>query len=120
VAWPSTAGAGTTECCTPSSAGTARDPPSNPFIDAGDLLADRRLPGLLFGPMAYHTAEPPSWATSSSAGHGRLPWPMRRESAMTTAADVGYIEMRIAKVVGLAATERELFWYVVLQEVSGD
>jgi bifunctional DNase/RNase len=39
---------------------------------------------------------------------------------MTTAADVGYFEMRIAKVVGLAATERELFRYVVLQEVSGD
>ena len=33
---------------------------------------------------------------------------------------VGYIEMRITKVVGLAATEHELFQYVVLEEVSGD
>jgi uncharacterized protein len=39
---------------------------------------------------------------------------------MTTATAVGYIEMRITKVVGLAATEHELFQYVVLEEVSGD
>src|SRR5215218_7842837 len=32
---------------------------------------------------------------------------------------VGYIEMRIAKVVGLAADD-ELFDYVVLEEVAGD
>ena len=38
---------------------------------------------------------------------------------MTTAAAVGYIEMRIAKVVGLAADD-ELFDYVVLEEVAGD
>jgi uncharacterized protein len=39
---------------------------------------------------------------------------------MTTATEVGYVEMRIAKVVGLAAAEHELFQYVVLEEVSGD
>ena len=35
---------------------------------------------------------------------------------MTTATDVGFVEMRIAKVVGLAADD-ELFDYVVLEEV---
>ncbi len=39
---------------------------------------------------------------------------------MTTATAVGYVEMRITKVVGLAATEHELFQYVVLEEVAGD
>ena len=38
---------------------------------------------------------------------------------MTTAATVGYVEMRIAKVVGLAADD-ESFGYVVLEEVAGD
>jgi bifunctional DNase/RNase len=38
---------------------------------------------------------------------------------MTPATAVGYIEMRIAKVVGLAADD-ELFDYVVLNEVAGD
>jgi uncharacterized protein len=38
---------------------------------------------------------------------------------MTPATAVGYIEMRIAKVVGLAADD-ELFDYVVLDEVVGD
>jgi len=38
---------------------------------------------------------------------------------MTTAAAVGYVEMRIAKVVGLAADD-ESFDYVVLEEVTGD
>jgi uncharacterized protein len=38
---------------------------------------------------------------------------------MTTATDVGFVEMRIAKVVGLAADD-ELFDYVVLDEVVGD
>ena len=38
---------------------------------------------------------------------------------MTPATAVGYIEMRIAKVVGLAADD-ELFDYVVLEEVAGD
>jgi bifunctional DNase/RNase len=38
---------------------------------------------------------------------------------MTTATDVGFVEMRIAKVVGLAADD-ELFDYVVLAEVAGD
>jgi hypothetical protein len=33
---------------------------------------------------------------------------------------VGDVEMRIAKVVGLAAAEDELFLYVVLEDVSGD
>jgi bifunctional DNase/RNase len=39
---------------------------------------------------------------------------------MTTATKVGYVEMRIAKVVGLGAADDELFQYVVLDEVSGD
>jgi bifunctional DNase/RNase len=39
---------------------------------------------------------------------------------MTTATEAGYVEMRIAKAVGLAATEDELFQYVVLEEVAGD
>jgi bifunctional DNase/RNase len=38
---------------------------------------------------------------------------------MTPATAVGYLEMRIAKVVGLAADD-ELFDYVVLDEVAGD
>jgi bifunctional DNase/RNase len=38
---------------------------------------------------------------------------------MTPATAVGHIEMRIAKVVGLAADD-ELFDYVVLDEVAGD
>jgi bifunctional DNase/RNase len=38
---------------------------------------------------------------------------------MTPATAVGYIEMRIARVVGLAADD-ELFDYVVLDEVAGD
>ena len=38
---------------------------------------------------------------------------------MTSATAVGYIEMRIARVVGLAADD-ELFDYVVLDEVAGD
>jgi uncharacterized protein len=38
---------------------------------------------------------------------------------MDTSTDIGYIEMRIAKVVGLAADD-ELFDYVVLDEVAGD
>jgi bifunctional DNase/RNase len=37
---------------------------------------------------------------------------------MTPATAVGYVEMRIAKVVGLAADD-ELFDYVVLEEVAG-
>jgi bifunctional DNase/RNase len=39
---------------------------------------------------------------------------------MTTATEVGHVEMRIAKVVGLATAEDELFHYVVLEEMSGD
>ena len=39
---------------------------------------------------------------------------------MTTATEAGYVEMRIAKAVGLAPTEHELFQYVVLEEVAGD
>ena len=39
---------------------------------------------------------------------------------MTTATEASYVEMRIAKAVGLAATEDELFQYVVLEEVAGD
>jgi hypothetical protein len=37
------------------------------------------------------------------------------EVAMTTATEAGYVEMRIAKAVGFAATEDELFQYVVLR-----
>ena len=38
---------------------------------------------------------------------------------MTPATEVGYVEMRIAKAVGLAADD-ELFDCVVLEEVAGD
>jgi bifunctional DNase/RNase len=39
---------------------------------------------------------------------------------MTTARDVGFVEMRIAKVVGLPAAEGEMVPCVVLDEVTGD
>jgi len=39
---------------------------------------------------------------------------------MTMAADVGVVELRIAKVVGLHTADDELFQCVVLDEVSGD
>ena len=39
---------------------------------------------------------------------------------MTTATEAGYVEMCIAKAVGLAPTEHELFQYLVLEEVAGD
>ena len=39
---------------------------------------------------------------------------------MTPATAVGDIEMRIAKVVGLATAEDEPFYYIVLEEVAGD
>jgi uncharacterized protein len=39
---------------------------------------------------------------------------------MTTATEVGYVEMRIAKVVGLATAEDQPFYYVVLEEVAGE
>jgi bifunctional DNase/RNase len=39
---------------------------------------------------------------------------------MTTATEVGYLEMRIAKAVGLATAEDEPFYYIVLEEVAGD
>jgi uncharacterized protein len=39
---------------------------------------------------------------------------------MTTATAVGYVEMRIAKVVGLGAAEDEPSYYIVLEELSGD
>jgi bifunctional DNase/RNase len=39
---------------------------------------------------------------------------------MTTATAVGYVEMRIAKVVGLARAEDEPSYYIVLEEPSGD
>jgi uncharacterized protein len=39
---------------------------------------------------------------------------------MTLATAVGHLEMRIAKVVGLATADDELFDYVVLDEVAGD
>jgi uncharacterized protein len=39
---------------------------------------------------------------------------------MATATAVGDVGMRIAKVVGLATAEDELFQYVVLEDVSGD
>jgi hypothetical protein len=38
---------------------------------------------------------------------------------MTTATAVDYLEMRIAKVVGLSAADNELRQYVVLEEVTG-
>jgi uncharacterized protein len=39
---------------------------------------------------------------------------------MTTGTEVGYVEMRIAKVVGLSAAEDQPFCYVVLEKVAGD
>jgi bifunctional DNase/RNase len=39
---------------------------------------------------------------------------------MTTATDVGFVEMRIAKVVGVGAAEDEPVPCVVLEEVVGD
>lgn len=39
---------------------------------------------------------------------------------MTTAADAGLVELRIAKVVGLGAAKDELVPCVVLDEVAGD
>jgi bifunctional DNase/RNase len=39
---------------------------------------------------------------------------------MTTARDVGFVEMRIAKVVGLRGTGDEMVHCVVLDEVAGD
>jgi uncharacterized protein len=40
---------------------------------------------------------------------------------MTTATEIGYVEMRIAKVVGLRAANDEPFHqYVVLEELAGD
>ncbi len=39
---------------------------------------------------------------------------------MSATTDVSYVEMGIAKVVGLSAADDELFQYVVLQEVAGD
>ena len=40
---------------------------------------------------------------------------------MTTATTVGYVPMRIAKVVGVSAADDEpLHQYVVLEEVAGD
>jgi bifunctional DNase/RNase len=43
-----------------------------------------------------------------------------REVAMTTATDVGFVEMRIAKVVGFGAAQDEVVQCVVLDEVAGD
>jgi bifunctional DNase/RNase len=39
---------------------------------------------------------------------------------VTPATAVGYVEMRIAKVVGLSGADDEWFPYVVLEEVAGD
>jgi bifunctional DNase/RNase len=39
---------------------------------------------------------------------------------MTTAKEVGHVEMRIAKVVGLSAADDQWFPYVVLEELAGD
>ena len=39
---------------------------------------------------------------------------------MTAATDIGFIEMRISKVVGLAPAQDETYEYVVLDEVSGN
>jgi bifunctional DNase/RNase len=39
---------------------------------------------------------------------------------MAATTDIGFIEMRISKVVGLAPPEDETYEYVVLDEVSGD
>jgi hypothetical protein len=39
---------------------------------------------------------------------------------MTAATAVGYVEMRIAKAVGLATAEDQPLYYVVLEEVAGN
>jgi hypothetical protein len=39
---------------------------------------------------------------------------------MTTAADVGFVEMRVSKVVGLRAAEEDIFECIVLDEVGGN
>jgi bifunctional DNase/RNase len=39
---------------------------------------------------------------------------------MTTATAIGHVEMRLAKVVGLATAEDQPFHYVVLEEAAGD
>ena len=39
---------------------------------------------------------------------------------MTTDTGIGFTEMRVSKVVGLAQEEGDLVEYVVLDEVSGD
>src|SRR5919198_5892789 len=48
----------------------------------------------------------------------------RKELAVTATIDVGFVEVRISKVVGLAvarhAAGHEVFQYVVLEEVAGD
>src|SRR4029453_16118347 len=86
------------------------------------------------GPRHPDPGSPPCtcWAASESppvlahraprlqqALRGRFAREGEEEAAMTPATAVGYIEMRIAKVVGLAADD-ELFDYVVLDEVAGD
>jgi bifunctional DNase/RNase len=48
-----------------------------------------------------------------------MPGGREKEVAMTTATAVGYVEMRVAKAVGLATAEDQPFYYVVLDEVSG-
>jgi hypothetical protein len=45
-----------------------------------------------------------------------LPCRVREGVAMTTATGVGYVQMRIAKVVGLATAEDQPFHCVVLEE----
>jgi hypothetical protein len=45
---------------------------------------------------------------------------LQGEVAMTTATGVGYVQMRIAKVIGLATAEDQPFYYVVLAAVAGD
>jgi uncharacterized protein len=39
---------------------------------------------------------------------------------VTTATEVGYVELRIAKVVGLTTAEDQPIHYVVLEDVAGD
>ena len=39
---------------------------------------------------------------------------------MSATTDVGFVEMRIAKAVGLAGAEDEPFFYVVLEQLAGD
>src|SRR6266516_3268686 len=65
------------------------------------------------------TSTPSAWMR---VAHSWRCWtaPPGAGCASTSATEVGFVEMRIAKVVGLGAAEDEIFPCVVLDEVAGD